>query len=186
MYDVLFSISVYMYKHIYIYIYIIICILYIYIYKNMCIYIYIDILHIHICGERERETEGESWEIALCIQINSPIFLNLPQEYRDTECCWIFEKLHKGSAPAVRSHTLCGSQGPQFRDQTAYDDATNHLCDVSNVKFDQLRQMVPKILQLSDLSGPWTPDTLGSRPLLDWSHWWSSQKPRPTTSLRYT
>ena len=110
--------------------------------------------------ERERETEGESWEIALCIQINSPIFLNLPQEYRDTECCWIFEKLHKGSAPAVRSHTLCGSQGPQFRDQTAYDDATNHLCDVSNVKLDQLRQMVPKILQLSDLSGRWTPDTL--------------------------
>ena len=71
-----------------------------------------------------------------------------------------FEKLHKGSVPVVRSHSLCGSQGAQFPDQASNNNTTDHLCDVCDVKLDKFGQMVPKVLQLSELSGPWTPDTL--------------------------
>ena len=73
-----------------------------------------------------------------------------------------FEELHKGSAPVVHSH-ISGSQRSEFPDQTSHYNTTDHLCDVCDVKLDQFGQMVPKVLQLSqlsELSGPWTPDTL--------------------------
>ena len=71
-----------------------------------------------------------------------------------------FQKLRKGSAPAIHSDSLCGSQGSQFPDQTSHYDAADHLCDVWDVQLDQFSEVVPKVLQLSELSQPRTPDTL--------------------------